>query len=107
MSISINWQPIVGGLIMLVAVAVLAFMAWKWWRNRQQKLRNDVKPDPSLVADAMSADQKPSIETIAYIISTDRAMGNASPERKIEAMKAGKTRDESRAMRIAELELKP
>ena len=95
MSVSINWQPILGGLL-LVAGAV--FAAFQWWRSRQASHAAG-KPQPK-----RRADEPPPSGAVAWVLDICEAMGTAKAESVLAALTSGATRDQARMARIAELE---
>ncbi len=107
MSVSVNWQPIVGGFIVAVGFVVAVVFAVQWWRNRPQTARMDaIKPDPKLQADARKADELPPAGSVPWVLDIVKAMGSAKAESVLDCLKKGATRDQARMARIAELESK-
>lgn len=106
MSVSLNWQPIVGGLL-LIAGAVFAGV--QWWRSRPQsprdwldsKTQTDGKPSQS---QKRSADEPAPPGAVQWVNDIMLAMGSAKAESVLSALADGATRDQARMLRIAELE---
>ena len=95
MSVSINWQPIIGGLLLFPGVA----LAWfQWWRSRQASQATG-KSQPK-----RKADEPPPSGAVAWVLDICEAMGTAKAESVLAALTSGSTRDQARMARIAELE---
>jgi len=101
MSVSINWQPIIGGILIAGGAIWAAVQAW---RSRPVKAANPGRPvepdDPS----HRSADEPPPPGAQDWVNDIAAAMGDASAESKLTALRDGLTRDQARMARIAELE---
>lgn len=100
MGVSLNWQPIVGGLL-LIAGAV--FAAVQWWRSRpvHQQAAQTGKPAQS---QKRSADEPAPPGAVQWVNDIMLAMGDAKAESVLSALADGATRDQARMLRIAELE---
>jgi len=101
MSVSINWQPILGGILIAGGAIWAAVQAW---RSRPVKAPNPGRPvepdDPS----HRSADEPPPPGAQEWVIDIHSAMGDASEESVLACLRNGATRDQARMARIAELE---
>ncbi len=42
------WQRILGGVLVLLALGLAAYLAWRWWRARQRRLAQPEPPPPPL-----------------------------------------------------------
>jgi len=108
MSVELNWQPILGGLLVAGGAAWAAFQAWRarpvrpisWPANEAM---------PTVAPDAppqRSADESAPPGAQEWVRDITAAMGDASAESKLTALRDGLTRDQARMARITELEAK-
>ena len=100
MSVSLNWQPIVGGLL-LIAGAVFAGV--QWWRSRPTGQQGAQTSNPSQ-SQKRSADEPAPPGAVQWVNDIMLAMGAAKAESVLSALADGATRDQARMRRIAELE---
>jgi hypothetical protein len=106
MSISINWQPILGVILILVGIGWSAVQAWQTWRSRpvrpiSRPAKTDAQPS---VPPQRSADEGPPPGAQEWVVDIAEAMGIATAETKLTALRGRMTRDQARELRIAELE---
>jgi len=100
--ISIDWQSILAYL--LLAVSGLGGLAWGG-KLAWSKLKTFApQPDGETTR---AADEPAPAGAEAWVADICEAMGDASAESKLKALQSGATRDQARALRIAELESKP
>ena len=112
MSISVNWQPIIGGILIAGGAIWAAVQAWrsqKTWRSGEVKpisrpTKADVHPAIPDAPAQRSADEGPPPGAQEWVVDIAAAMGDASAESKLTALRDGLTRDQARMSRIAELE---
>jgi len=101
MSVSINWQPIIGGILIAGGAIWAAVQAWRARPVKAAKLVHPIAPDaPS----HRSADEPPPPGAQEWVIDIHSAMGDASEESVLACLRDGSTRDQARMARIAELE---
>ena len=98
MTVSLNWQPILGALLL---IAGAAFGGVQWWRSRL------VSPGKPSQSQTRSADAPAPPGAVQWVADIKLAMGAAKAESVLAALIDGATRDQARMLRIAELEGKP
>lgn len=100
--ISINWQQVAAYLLLggsgLSGLIYAAIVAWRKLRNRT--------PSTTEIA-RRSADEPAPNGAVEWVADIVTAMGTASAESKLIALRAGSNRDQARSLRISELEAKP
>jgi len=96
MTVSLNWQPILGA-VLLIAGAI--FGGVQWWRSRPASLQ----PSQS---QKRSADAPAPPGAVQWVNDIMLAMGAAKADSVLAALADGATRDQARMMRISELESK-
>jgi hypothetical protein len=94
MTVSLNWQPILGA-VLLIAGAIVGGV--QWWRSRS------ASPQPSQAL-TRSADAPAPPGAVQWVADIRSAMGAAMAESVLAALADGATRDQARMLRIAELE---
>jgi hypothetical protein len=101
-NVSLNWQPIVGGLLLAVGAVVAGV---QWWRSRPHAAQT-AKPAKG-ESQKRSADEPAPPGAVQWVNDIIVAMGAAKADSVLAALADGATRDKARMLRIAELEGKP
>jgi len=98
--IAIDWQQVIGSILIggsgIGGVIWAAIAGWKKFRTST----------PAVAAER-SADAPAPEGAVEWVLDICSAMGTASAESKLTALRAGSNRDEARQFRITELEAKP
>ena len=98
--IAIDWQQVIGSILIggssLGGAIWAAIIAWKKFRT-----------GTPVVTAERSADAPAPDGAVEWVSDICSAMGTASAESKLTALRAGSNRDEARQFRITELEAKP
>ena len=108
MSVELNWQPILGVLLVAGGAAWAAFQTWQSRAMKPVQTKIVAKPDGTIspVPPQRSADEPSPPGAQEWVQDIAAAMGDASAESKLTALRDGLTRDQARTLRIAELEAK-
>lgn len=95
MGVSLNWQPVIGGLL-LIAGAVFAGV--QWWRSRPavQQVAQTSKPEKP----GRSADAPAPAGAVEYIKDIEGALLGAPADMILECVRSGLSRDAARSVRI-------
>lgn len=98
--ISIDWQQLIAYLLLggstLGGIAYGGKAAWNKFRTAKPATPSE-----------RSADEPAPPGAIEWVEDICTAMGSAPPETMLKALKVGSSRDNARALRVAELEAKP
>ena len=106
MSIEINWQPVLGGLLIVGGAVWAAFQAWRSRPAKPVQTKIVVEPDGTIspVPPQRSADEPSPPGAVEWVQDIVKAMGSADPAFKLVQLESGSSRDTAKAARINELE---
>jgi len=95
--VQINWQEIIGAVVLLIGGLGSAIAAGKWFLSARQTAITTAQP-------ARMPDTGPPDGAVDWAADLVSAMGQASADSKLVQILAGANRDQAQAARIAELE---
>ena len=95
--IEINWQEIIGAVVLLIGGIGSATAAGKWFISARQTAITTAQP-------ARMSDTGPPEGSVAWAADLVAAMGQAPADSKLAQILIGANRDQAQAARIAELE---
>ena len=97
MMVQINWQEIIGAVVLLIGGLGSATAAGKWFMSARHTAITTAQP-------ARMADTGPPEGAVAWAADLVAAMGQAPADSKLAQILIGANRDQAQAARIAELE---
>ena len=95
--VQINWQEIIGAVVLLIGGLGSATAAGRWFMSARQTAITTAQP-------VRMADTGPPDGAVAWAADLVAAMGQAPADSKLAQILIGANRDQAQAARIAELE---